>query len=226
MPPATPLAPLPDIQACVFDGYGTLFDVDATVGRTRDHLGDKTTLLTRLWRAKQRELAATSAGADARDYWHITGEALDEVMAELSIADAALRARLMQLILNADPYPDSAPAMQRLKQGGLRTAVLSNATTTMLLSATKHTMLYTMIDVVVSAESAAAYKPDPAPYLLVCQRLHLDPARICYVSGTAWDAEAAAQAGLRAVWIERGGDPARLALRLAGLNELPALLGL
>jgi 2-haloacid dehalogenase len=224
MTPHSPLAPLTNIQACVFDAYGTLFDLDTTLGRTRDRIGDKTTALTRTWRAKQMALAKAPRVRDS-DYWHVTGRALDEALAELGIADAHLRARLMQLVLNADTFPDALPTLQRLKQAGMRTAILSNGTTTMLLSATKHTALYKFLDLVVSTESVQAYKPDPAAYALICDRLHLPPAAICYVSGNAWDAEAAAQAGLRAVWVERGGEPARIALKVGGLDELPALLG-
>lgn len=216
---------LTKVQACVFDAYGTLFDLDATVGRVRDSIGKKVTALTRTWRAKQRELAAQPHPSGDSDYWHITGNALDGAMAELTLADPHLRARLMQLILNVDAFPDAAPALQRLKAGGMRTAVLSNATTTMLLSATKHTGLYKVLDQVISTETIHTYKPAPAAYALACERLHVDPGAICYVSGNAWDAEAAASAGYRAVWIERGGEPARIALKLASLSELPALFG-
>ena len=220
------LVPLTNVQACVFDAYGTLFDLDATVGRARDRMGDKTAVLTRAWRAKQKELAARPRAAGDSDYWHITGNALDSALSELSIADPHLRARLMQLVLNIDAFADAAPALQCLKEGGMRTAVLSNGTTTMLLSATKHTALYKVLDQVISTETIHTFKPAPAAYALASERLHLDPGVICYISGNAWDAEAAANAGYRAVWIERGGEPARLALKLGSLRELPALLGL
>jgi 2-haloacid dehalogenase len=224
--PSSPFAPLTHVQACVFDAYGTLFDLDATVGRTRDRIGGKTSLLTQTWRRKQRELAAKPAPSSESDYWHITGTALDGAMAELNIADAHLRARLMQLVLNVDAFADAAPTLQRLKQAGLRTAILSNGTATMLLSATKHTALYKVVDLVISTEAVHAYKPHPAAYALIGERLHLDPSAVCYISGNGWDAEAAARAGYRAVWVERGGEPASIALKIGGLDELPSLLGL
>lgn len=217
---------LPKVQACVFDAYGTLFDLDATVGRVRDSIGDKVAVLTQAWLTKQRELATQPHTIGDSDYWHITGNALDSAMKELHLADPHLRARLMQLTLNVDAFADAAPALQRLKAGGMRTAILSNATTTMLLSATKHTGLYKVIDQVISTETIHAYKPAPAAYALASERLHFDPGAICYVSGKAWDAEAAASAGYRAVWIERDGEPARVALKLASLSNLPALFGL
>lgn len=224
--PHSPLAPLSKIQACVFDAYGTLFDLRATLGRTRDRIGDQASLLTRTWRAKLRDMADKSGHSAERDYWHITGEALDDAMAELRLADPHLRARLMQLILNVDAYPDTLPTLQRLKAAGIRTAILSNGTTTMLLSATKHSAIYKVIDQVISTENAEAYKPAPEAYALASKRLHVPPDAICYISGQAWDAEAAAQAGLRTAWVERDGEPPRIALKLRDLSELPGLLGI
>jgi 2-haloacid dehalogenase len=223
---SSPLVPLTNVQACVFDAYGTLFDLDATVGRVRDRIGSKTSALTRAWRTKQRALAAQSPPSNDNDYWHITGNALDSAMSELGIADAQLRARLMQLVLNIDAFHDAASTLQHLKDKGIRTAVLSNGTTTMLLSATKHTALYKVIDQVISTETIHTYKPAPAAYALASERLHLEPGAICYISGNSWDAEAAAHAGYRVVSIERGGEPASIALKLGSLSELPALLGL
>lgn len=224
--PPSPLVPLTNVRACVFDAYGTLFDLDRTVGRTRDRIGDKTALLARSWRMKQGELTAKTMQSGESDYWQITGNALDSAMAELNIADAQLRARLMQLVLNIDAFADAEPAVQRLKQAGMRTAILSNGSATMLLSAAKHTALYKVIDLVISTEAVHAYKPQNAAYALASERLHLDPNAICYISGNGWDAEAAARAGYRAVWVDRGGEPASIALKIDGLGELPPLLGL
>ena len=43
------------VKACVFDAYGTLFDVAAAAHRMSDKLGDKTEPLAVLWRTKQLE---------------------------------------------------------------------------------------------------------------------------------------------------------------------------
>ncbi len=48
MPP-----PLSGIRACVFDAYGTLFDVNSAASQAKDALGDKWRPLAELWRAKQ-----------------------------------------------------------------------------------------------------------------------------------------------------------------------------
>ena len=42
-----------DIDACVFDAYGTLFDFAATAACYRDDLGDKEKPLSDLWCARR-----------------------------------------------------------------------------------------------------------------------------------------------------------------------------
>ena len=41
------------IEACVFDAYGTLFDVNSAARAEQDSLGEKWQPLAELWRAKQ-----------------------------------------------------------------------------------------------------------------------------------------------------------------------------
>ena len=43
------------IRACVFDAYGTLFDVHSAVGRLRPQIGAHADELSQLWRTKQLE---------------------------------------------------------------------------------------------------------------------------------------------------------------------------
>ncbi len=44
------------VRACVFDAYGTLFDVHSAVAKFRDEVGDRHAELSALWRIKQLEL--------------------------------------------------------------------------------------------------------------------------------------------------------------------------
>ena len=52
---ATTLAKFIGIKACVFDAYGTLFDVHSAVGKHRPRLGGKADAVSAMWRAKQLE---------------------------------------------------------------------------------------------------------------------------------------------------------------------------
>jgi len=82
--------------------------------------------------------------------------------------------------------------------------------------------------VVVSAERAGAYKPDPRPYHLALTELDLPPARVLFVAGSAHDVGGALRAGLPVVWVNRLGLPAPPdaggAVVVSGLSGLPDLL--
>jgi 2-haloacid dehalogenase len=228
MPTVTTVA-LSEFAVCVFAAYGTLFDMAATIGRVRDRLGSQARELARLWRVhQQRLISEQGAPLSLKDFWHITGQALDAALAELGIKDAPLRARLMQLALNVDAFPDARTAMEGLRTLGLKMAVFSNATLTMLLSALKHTGLDRLADNIVPAE-APSFKPTEAAYKFLCEKLRLDPARILYVSADPQDAESAARAGLKAIWLRRDTAaniaPKSTVATIDSLTELSPLLG-
>lgn len=224
-------ATITDIEACVFDAYGTLFDVNAATARCRSQLGDKADALSQLWRAKQIEYTwQRSLRDDYEDFWHITGDALDYAMAAFGVDDAVLRSRLMEIYFVLDPYPDAVDTLKRLKSAGLRLAILSNGTISMLVSAVRRAGLYDVINEIISVESVRIYKPHPTVYQLAVERVRAPAGRLCFVSANGWDASGAARFGLRVVWINRVGAPHE---RLPGtaeheirtLAELPPLLG-
>jgi putative hydrolase of the HAD superfamily len=73
-----------------------------------------------------------------------------------------------------------------------------------------------------------APKPHPNAFRRACASLGVEPVRTVHVGDSiTLDAEAAAAAGLVAVWIDRhddGWEPTSPIHRIAGLAELPALL--
>ena len=73
-----PNSPLAGIKACVFDAYGTLFDVAAAARACRDVLGNHTEPVSALWRDKQLQYTWLRAAQDRHaDFWQVTGDALD-----------------------------------------------------------------------------------------------------------------------------------------------------
>ena len=81
---------LSDIRACVFDAYGTLFDVQAAVAPHRDRLGDRAAAFSALWRRKHvsytwlRSLMQRHA-----DFWQVTQDALDYALDTFDLDDDA-----------------------------------------------------------------------------------------------------------------------------------------
>ena len=222
---------IPDIAVCVFDAYGTLFDVTAAAARLKSKLGDKAGQLAEIWRRKQLEYTwLRSLMGRYEDFWQVTSDSLGYAMDTLKIADPALRAQLMQLYLALDAYPEVKRTLERLKSVKMQTAILSNGTQTMLVSAAKHAGIYPLLDQVLTVEPLATYKPSPAVYQLACDKLGVTAARICYLSSNAWDVAGAAAFGFRVVWVNRFGQlpevlPGEPVASVKSLDELPALVG-
>jgi 2-haloacid dehalogenase len=219
------------IRACVFDAYGTLFDVHSAVARLRPRLGAQADPLSQLWRTKQLEYAwLRSLMGRHADFWQITGDALDYALGRTAV-DPALREPLMQAYLALDAYPEVPEVLRRLRAGGLRTAILSNGAPAMLQAGAESAGIAALLDALFSVEDVGIFKPDPKVYRLAVDRLGVEPGEVAFLSSNAWDVHGAACFGLRPVWINRQGAPRE---RLPGgpehelrdLSGLPELLGL
>jgi 2-haloacid dehalogenase len=224
--------PLTGVRACVFDAYGTLFDFASAARGCRDVLGDNIDRLTALWRDKQLQYTWLR-GLQGRhaDFWQVTGDALDFALETLGIDQPGLRDRLMQLYLTLDTFPDARPTLQRIKDAGLPSAILSNGSPRMLDAVVKSTGLGALLDAVLSVEEAGVYKPHPKVYQLAVDRLGVPAAAIAFQSSNAWDAYAASAFGMQVVWCNRyGGRPERLPGApdrvITTLAALPQFLGL
>ena len=225
-------ASLGNAGACVFDAYGTLFDFAAAADRCRDALGEKADELNILWRAKQLQYTwLRSLMGEYVEFWQITGDALDYAMEGLGIEDAALRRKLMDLYLKLDTFPEIKDMLVRLKDGGMKTAVLSNGSSQMLKSAVEGAQLGELLNAVISVDSLRIYKPHPSVYQLAVDALDVPADRICFMSSNAWDANGAAAFGFQVVWCNRYAQkperlPGESVHMITTLAELPALLDL
>jgi 2-haloacid dehalogenase len=219
-----------DIAACVFDAYGTLFDVHSAVQHGGAALGDKAAAVSALWRQKQLEYTwlRSLMGAHA-DFRQVTRDGLDYALAAHGVEDPALADRLMELYLTLDAYPDVVACLETLRAVGLATAILSNGEPEMLSAAVDSAGLSKLLDEVLSVEEVGIFKPDPRTYQLAVNRLEVPAERICFVSTNAWDAAGAAYFGFRVAWLNRFGQrlealPGAPAAVIAGLDELTGLL--
>ena len=203
----------PGFAPCVFDAYGTLFDVGAATARCRDALGEHADALSALWRTKQLEYTwLRSLRGDFVDFWHVTGQSLDYAWPALGLDDPALRSRLMELYFVLDAYPEVPETLRALKAAGVRTAILSNGSPSMLIAAVQRAGCDDLLD----ARSSPSMPPastsrTPASTSWPSTVCSCRPRRSAFVSSNYWDASGAARFGFRVVWINRtGGRPDRL----------------
>ena len=220
-----------DIRACVFDAYGTLFDVNAAAAHCQEKLGDRWQLLAEMWRLKQLQYTWLR-GLMGRhtNFWQVTGDALDYAMESFNMHDTKLREQLMELYLKLEVYPEVKSVLARLKAAGLKTAILSNGTPRMLEAAVSNAEISEHLDAVLSVEDVGVFKPHPSVYQMGVNRLGFSADTMSFQSSNAWDAAAASAFGYRAIWINRFGQayeriPEPPHAVITTLDGLPAIVG-
>ncbi|UWQ21401.1 haloacid dehalogenase type II [Jannaschia sp. W003] len=221
------------ITTCIFDAYGTLFDVSSAARQAAEEdgfeaLADLWPRLAADWRDRQLQYTwlRTIAGAHV-DFWQITGDALDWALEAAGLQGRAdLRERLMALYWELGAYPEVADMLDALKSAGLATGILSNGSPEMLAGAVKSAGIARNLDHVLSVESVGVFKPARAVYDMVGRSFDCEPGEVLFVSSNGWDAAGAAGYGFRTAWVNRAGAPvdrlhARPDLELADLTTIP-----
>ncbi|MEM9125961.1 MAG: haloacid dehalogenase type II [Pseudomonadota bacterium] len=226
------------ITTCVFDAYGTLFDVAAAAREAASEPGfealkDKWPELANHWRLKQLQYTWLRAVADAHtDFWDVTQDGLDWALEATGlIGDPRLRQRLLDLYWQLRAYPEVPEMLKQLKQAGLQTAILSNGSPPMLNGAVTSAGIGDVLDDVLSVESVGVFKPHSKVYDLVQNRFDCARDEVLFVSSNGWDAAGASGYGFVTVWVNRAGEPMdRLpwtpAHTLSDLTSIPDLAGL
>lgn len=202
------------ITTCIFDAYGTLFDVAAAARNAaaepgRDAFAEKWPAIANHWRLKQLQYTWLRAVMGTHtDFWEVTQNGLDWALeAEGLGGDAELRERLLQLYWELDAYPEVPAMLKALKAAGLNTAILSNGSPDMLQGAVDSAGIGPVLDDTLSVESVGIFKPAGVVYDLVCERFGCAKEDVLFVSSNGWDAAAAAGYGFRTAWVNRAGEP-------------------
>ena len=199
------------VTTCIFDAYGTLFDVDAAardVALGRPEFAAAWQDVSADWRAKQLQYTWLRAViGDHADFWQVTQDGLDWALEKAGLGASDLRRPLLELYTRLPAYPEVPDMLAALKADGLATGILSNGTPVMLASAVDSAGLGPHVDALLSVEEAGVFKPDDRVYDLVPARFGCAPEEVLFVSANGWDAAAAAAYGFRTLWVNRAGLP-------------------
>jgi 2-haloacid dehalogenase len=201
------------IKACVFDAYGTLFDVAAAAREAAsapggERLAECWPQLAEIWRLKQLEYSWLRAVADDyKPFWEVTQDGLDYAMASLKIDDPAMRETLLGLYQKLSAYPEVPAMLSALKKNGYQTAILSNGSDDMLTAAVVSAGISDVLDACLSVEAVGVFKPHRKVYDLVGARMDVQPAEVAFFSSNCWDATHASAYGFQTIWVNRAGNP-------------------
>jgi len=202
------------ITTCIFDAYGTLFDVAAAARQAAaepefPQLRDTWVQLANHWRLKQLQYTWLRAITDAHaDFWEVTQNGLDWALEATGLnGDDKLRQRLLDLYWELQAYPEVPAMLRALKDAGMNTAILSNGSPAMLDGAVQSAGIGDVLDDVLSVQSVGIFKPDARVYDLVGNRFGCAKNEVLFVSSNGWDAAAASGYGFTTAWANRAGEP-------------------
>jgi putative hydrolase of the HAD superfamily len=219
-------------QAVLLDAYGTLVALDDPAGR----LG---ALLAREGHHHPPERVAAALRAEVLHYRAHHDEGRDAAsLASLRLRCAAVLAeglgddvpplpRLTEILVDALRFrllPDAPPALDALRDAGVRLGVVSNWDCG-LAGVLEGLGVGDRFDVVAASAVVGAGKPDPAIFRHALDALGVAPHAALHCGDLpAYDCAGAAAAGVRAVLIDRaGGAPAGPCPTIAALPELVPL---
>ncbi|MEX3015882.1 haloacid dehalogenase type II [Gymnodinialimonas hymeniacidonis] len=226
-----------EIKVCVFDAYGTLFDVSAAARALSEEPGRAAfskvwQQVAADWRAKQLSYSWLRAVArDYVDFWQVTQDGLDWALERAGLADPELREALLGLYWQLAAYPEVPAMLAALKRGGLQTAILSNGSPAMLEGAVESAGIGADLDAVLSVEDVGIFKPDTRVYDMVGARFGCTSDEALFVSSNGWDAAFGAAYGFDTLWVNRAGEPVDRLGSVPGrvahdLTGVPQIVGL
>jgi len=220
------------IKACVFDAYGTLFDVNAAAQNEQQALGAKWEEISNIWRLKQLQYTwLRSLQDNYTSFWNVTEDALDFALASANIKDDALKTRLMDLYLSLTVYGEVPETLKRLTEAGIKCAILSNGSPEMLKAAVDNAGISSYLDGVYSVEELGIFKPHASVYQMAVDELEINPSEISFQSSNGWDAYSAKDFGFNVIWCNRFGQaeeqiPSTPDIQITNLSQMLPILGL
>jgi 2-haloacid dehalogenase len=201
-----------DVFGTVVDWRSSLLNIAVTSAARSGVNADWAAVIDDWRRAYQPAMDQVRLGGrEWRDLDSLQRETLAVVLSRRGIdLPADRQEELVQGWRQLRPWPDSRAGLDRLRRAHL-TATLSNGHLALLADLLKFADL--RVDVVLSAQLAGGYKPDPAAYLTALRLLDCPPDEAAMVAAHAGDLRAAAALGLRPAFIPRplewgpGGSP-------------------
>jgi 2-haloacid dehalogenase len=130
---------------------------------------------------------------------------------EALVADAAAGVGLSPMLAShlaarygeLKPWPETHEVLGALRREGLALGIVTNCSEE--LGAKAVACAGAEFDVVVTAQRAGYYKPDPRPYIMALAELGMPAGRCLFVAGSPYDLFGTSKVGLPTYWHDRVG---------------------
>ncbi|MGH2533079.1 MAG: haloacid dehalogenase type II [Thermomicrobiales bacterium] len=199
------------IEVCTFDCYGTLIDWEGGIGAflydvalwSGDESPPRGDELRARWEAIQFDLIQDPY----QSYKAILGKSLHLWCEERGYPwREDMGDWLVRSMRSWQPFHDTAPALMRAKEAGLKLVIISNSDQDIIRHSLHH--IGVAFDDVITAEDFRAYKPSLTVFEQALDRIGVAPARILHVAfGFKYDNGPARQVGMQTAWVNRAAAP-------------------
>jgi 2-haloacid dehalogenase len=203
---------MPPVKVATFDCYGTLVDWEGGAAsflydlarRNGEFDPEPGRVLQQRWEEIQFEIIQK----EYRSYREVLRESLRAWVAERGYRWNTKEIEGIERAMQSwQPFPDTIPALQRVKKAGVKLVINSN-TDRHIMDQTLRQLAPLAFDEVVVAEDVRAYKPDTRNFLQALQACGERPEEILHVAfGFKYDIAPAQEVGMQTAWVNRHRRP-------------------
>jgi 2-haloacid dehalogenase len=193
-------------RVIVFDLIGTLVDLQDMDAYFERFFGEAA--VRKEWFTQTLQLAMAAVLTNAYEDFGVQADTGLEITARHY--KVSLLGEEKNLILSTlrklRPYPEAIQSLQRLRDAGLRLAILTNSAEEAAEAQLNYAGLRDYFEGVISADEIHRFKPAPEVYHLAARRLGVEPGQMRLVAAHDWDVTGALRAGCAAVFVARPGQ--------------------
>ncbi len=194
-------------KVVAFDVIETLFSLDPmkqrfkAIGLPEETLG--------VWFARLlRDAMALEITGVFRGFREIAGTSLEGVMAENRMQSSKEKVEhVLEGFRQLPAHPDVQPALQLLRDEGVRVVTLTNGSAQTTQQLLKRAALEDFVEESISIDEVKHWKPAREVYLHAAKRTGVSPGELALVAAHGWDIQGAARAGLVTGYISRKDGP-------------------
>ena len=206
-------------RVCVFDVNETLLDLRALDPLFQRAFGDAA--VRQQWFSQFINNAFVATITDRyQPFGAIGAAALDMIAARrgrtLTVDD---RSAILSGMRSLPAHVDVRPALERLRDAGVRLAALTNSTAEVAVAQLTHAGLADLFEKILSADAMRRLKPAPEAYRYAARELGVHVGQVRLIAAHAWDIAGALCAGCAAAFVARPG------MVLDPLAERPDVVG-
>lgn len=196
---------VPDVVA--FDVIETVFSLESM--RPRLQAAGVPGHLLETWFAQLlRDAFALDASGVYKPFREVAGATLEGVLARQSVdAGTDQIDRIIGGFTELDAHADAAPAMQLLRDAGIRIVTLTNGNAKVTERLLERSGLRDFVERIVSVDEVKRWKPRREVYLHCAGTLGIAPHRLALIAAHGWDIHGARRAGLITGYVGRNAAP-------------------